>query len=75
MSGCELAVVVVRMPRRQVVRFQGMLDGEDGLAILRCRDAAADTQQLWTTRARLGELRAWIAGLPAKMRVEVVREA
>ncbi len=74
MSGSDLAVVVVRMPRRQVVRFQGMLDGEDGLAILRCRDAAGDAQQLWTTRSMLGELRAWVASLPVEMQVEVVRE-
>jgi len=72
--GSELAVIVVRMPAGQVVRFQGMLDGEDGLAILRCRDTTRGTQQLWTTYSMLDALYAWIDSLPEVLQVEVVRE-
>ncbi len=72
--GSELVIVVVRIPARQVVRFQGMLDGEDGLAILRCRDTTRDTQQLWTTRSMLDALYAWVGSLPEALQVEVLWE-
>lgn len=74
MNGSDLAVVVVRLPKKQVVRFQGILAGEDGLATLRCRDEGNIEQQLWTTRAQLGELYAWLRGLPAELGIEIVRE-
>jgi len=70
----DLAIIVVRLPAGQVVRFQGMLDGEDGLATLRCRDPETNEQQLWTTQGQLAELRAWIDSLPDELQVEMVRE-
>lgn len=74
MSMSDLAIIVVRLPAGQVVRFQGMLDGEDGLAILRCRDPETNEQQLWTTQDQLGELRAWIGSLPGALQIEEIRE-
>jgi len=74
MSMSDLAIIVVRLPAGQVVRFQGILDGEDGLATLRCRNPETNEQQLWTTQAQLGELRAWIGSLPDALQVEIVRE-
>jgi len=73
-TDAELAIIVVDVTARQVVRFQGILDGEDGLAALRCRDPAGNEQQLWTTRARLAELRSWLQGLPPSLQVNVIRE-
>jgi len=74
MSMSDLAIIVVRLPAGQVVRFQGVLDGEDGLATLRCRNPETNEQQLWTTQAQLGELRGWINSLPDALQVEIVRE-
>jgi len=67
----DLAIIVIRLPAGQVVRFQGMLDGEDGLATLRCRDAARNEQQIWTTQAQLNQVRSWILSLPDELQVEV----
>lgn len=74
MSASDLAIIVVRLPPGQVVHFQGILAGEDGLAALRCRDPQNIEQQLWSTRGRLDELRAWLDSLPASLGVEVIRE-
>lgn len=70
----DVVIVVVRLPRRAVVRFQSLLGGEDGLATLRCMDKSGDEQELWTTKAQTNELRQWLAGMPPALRVEVVRE-
>ncbi len=70
----DAVIVVVRLPRRSVVRFQSLLGGEDGLATLRCMNKSGDEQELWTTKAQTGELRRWLAGMPPALRVEVVRE-
>ncbi len=69
-----MAIIVIRLPAAQVVRFQGMLDGEDGLATLRCGDSVRTEQQLWTTRNQVKELQLWLSSLPASLHVEVVRE-
>lgn len=71
---CETAIVAVRLPDEQVVRFQGILGSEDGLATMRCRDPERAEQELWTTVAQLDELHAWLASLPESLQFEVVRE-
>lgn len=70
----ETAIVVIRLPDEQVVRFQGILGGEDGLATMRCRDPEKVEQELWTTVAQLDELHAWLASLPESLQFEVLRE-
>jgi len=70
----DTVIIVVRLPEHSVVRFQGLLGGEDGLATLRCMDKASGDQELWTTRVQTDEVRQWLAGMPPELEVEVVRE-
>lgn len=74
MTDARVAIVVLRVPASQAVRLQGMLAGEDGLATMRCRDPERQEQELWTTPARLQELRDWLGSLPAGLGLECVRE-
>ena len=70
----DVAVVEVRLPDQYAILFQGMLGGEDGLATLRCSGSGRSVQQLWTSWARLPEVREWLDSLPGFLQVEVVRE-
>lgn len=74
MTMSDTMVIVVRLPRRAVIRFQSLLGGEDGLATLRCMNAASGEQELWTTKAQESELRQWLAGMPSELGIEVVRD-
>lgn len=67
-------IIEVAVPPQQVVLFQSILCGEDGLAVMRCRDPQGKKQQLWTTRAMLPEAYAWLDALPASLQIEVVGE-
>ncbi len=66
--------VEISLARGREAWFQALLQGEDGLAVDRCLDPQGRTQQLWTTRAMLPELREWLASLPAALDVRVLRE-
>jgi len=70
----ETWVVTVRLPNDQVIRFQSILDGENGLAVMRCRHPERLEQELWSTVAQRDALHDWLASLPASLQFEVVRE-
>jgi len=74
MSFSRVAVVVVRLPDRAVVRFQGILGGEDGLATPRCIHYGRRELELWTTEAQLHELHAWLQCLPPELELEILGE-
>ncbi|MDQ6986188.1 MAG: hypothetical protein Q9M25_00080 [Mariprofundaceae bacterium] len=65
-------IVRVCLPDRSVVRFQGMLCGEDGLATLRSQGGGPGEHELWSTRAQQQILNAWLDSLPESLDVEVV---
>ena len=70
----ETLIVELRVPRQSVILLQGLLEGEDGLAVMRCMDASHECQQLWSTPEQREELYAWLQGLPKSMQVEFKRE-
>lgn len=74
MAGSDTMIVEIAVPPKQVVLLQSILCGEDGLAVMRCRDPQGERQQLWTTRTMLDEVYAWLASLPESLDVEVVDE-
>ena len=67
-------IVEVSMPARQQVRFQNILQGEDGLAVVRCFDPEKKRMQLWTVPAQKEELYDWLAGLPKSLELQLLRE-
>ncbi|MDQ6959005.1 MAG: DUF4911 domain-containing protein [Mariprofundaceae bacterium] len=74
MKSSDIIILVVWLPKYAVVRFQSILDGEDGLATLRCTDKTSGEQELWTTKVQMDELRRWLAGMPPELEVKIVRE-
>jgi len=70
----DTLIVEVQLPPQQVVFFQGLLQGEDGLAVMRCFDPNRLRQQLWTSAAQRQELMDWLRGLPSSIGLEVLGE-
>ena len=65
-----IAVLRLAMPRASVVRVQGVLEGMDGLGVL--RGGADGRPELWTPAARADEAAAWLEGLPPAWQVRLV---
>ena len=74
MSKRDTAIVVVRVKPAEALLFQGLLQGQDGLAVMRSRDADRSLHELWTVSAQLPELYAWLHGLPRHLGVRVMAE-
>ncbi len=62
------------MPPAHSLRFQSLLEGEDGLAVSRCFDPEHRRQQLWTTPSQRIDLLDWLSQLPESLEVEVTGE-
>ena len=74
MSERDTAIVVVRVEPPAALLFQGLLQGQDGMAVMRSRDADRSLHELWTVPAQLAELHAWLEGLPPRLGVRVIAE-
>ena len=70
----DVIIVEVALPAKQVLLFQALLQGEDGLAVSRCLDPEHKVQQLWTTPAMRDELYAWLDSLPVELDLHIVGE-
>jgi len=70
----QTLIVEFIMPARQQNRFQGILQGEDGLAVVRCFDPEKKKIQLWTSVAQKEELYEWLNGLPEDLNIQVLSE-
>ncbi|MDX8391233.1 MAG: hypothetical protein R8K53_01525 [Mariprofundaceae bacterium] len=71
-NGFDTWIVRIRLPNRSVVRFQGILSAEDGLATLRSQGGAPGEHELWSTRAQQQALDAWLESLPDELEIEVM---
>ena len=70
----QVLVVEVDLVPRQLALFQALLQGEGGLATIRCRDPEKRKQQLWTSPSQRHELYAWFDSLPAELRPQLLGE-
>ena len=74
----QTLIIEIAIARRDSFRLQSLLEGEDGLAIVRCFDpnGAAEHihQQLWSTPAQRQSLHDWLNNLPHDLPVQIVRE-
>lgn len=73
-SDRDVVIVEVMLPPKQVLLFQALLQGEDGLAVSRCLDPERKVQQLWTTPSMRDELFEWLGSLPAGLDLHIVGE-
>jgi len=65
-------IVLIAMPDRAVVCFQGLLMGEDGLATLRGQAGGTGKLELWSTWSMEKELDDWLSSLPASLEIKVL---
>jgi len=70
----DIVIVEFLLPAAKAVLLQSILQGEDGLATIRCLDPEKKRQQFWTTPDQLADLYEWIRSLPASLQVEVIGE-
>jgi len=67
-------VVEVTLPPAQQIRFQAILQGEEGLAVVRCFDPEKKKQQLWVPVAQQEEFDDWLNSLPKTLELKVLRQ-
>ena len=67
-------IIEIELPVKLSFRFQMLLEGEDGLAVVRCYDPEHKKQQLWTTPSQRHALLDWLSTLPAALEVHVSGE-
>ncbi len=72
MPADEVWIVELRLKPADAACFQGILQGEEGLAVMRCFDPAGHRQQLWTSTAMRDELRAWLETMRGRADFEVL---
>jgi len=70
----QTLIVEFIMPARQQNHFQGLLQGEDGLGVVRCFDPEKKKMQLWTTVEQKEELYDWLHSLPDHLQVQILDE-
>ena len=67
----ETVIIEFDLQAPEQLLFQAMLQGEDGLAFVRCVDGV---QQLWTTSAQVEELKVWLKCLPESFNLTILKE-
>jgi len=70
----QTLIVEIALPPKQSLRFQMLLEVEEGLAVTRCFDPEHKKQQLWTTPSQRDELLAWLSSLPEALEIQVMDE-
>ncbi len=67
----EVLIVDITLDKRQMLLFQALLQGEDGLAVVRCFDAQHRDYELWSTSDQQDSLLHWLQHLPATLNVHI----
>jgi len=67
-------IIELCMESRQSALFQSILQGEDGLGVVRCFDPEKHKQQLWTTVDQKDDVYAWLNSLPENLNIRVSGE-
>jgi len=70
----QTLVLEFTLPARQQMRFQAMLQAEDGLAVVRCFDPEKKKHQLWTPAVQKEELYEWLESLPESLELKLLRQ-
>jgi len=70
----QTLIVEIALPPKQSLRFQMLLEVEEGLAVTRCFDPEHKKQQLWTTPSQRDELLGWLSSLPESLEIQVLGE-
>jgi glutamate racemase len=68
-ASLDTIIIPFELEKKQHLLFQALLQGEDGLAFVRCVDGV---QQLWTTSVQVEALKAWLKTLPKNMKLNIL---
>jgi len=67
-------IIEIAMPPVQLVLFQAILQGEDGLCVMRCFDPEKKKQQLWTTPGQKDDVYAFLNSLSDDLDIQLTGE-
>ncbi|MDQ6981398.1 MAG: DUF4911 domain-containing protein [Mariprofundus sp.] len=70
----QVLIVEFIIAPKQSVLFQSILQGEDGLGVVRCFDPEKKKQQLWTSADQKDEVYGWLKSLPKRLDIQVIGE-
>ena len=65
-------IVRVQVAPARMTLFQALVQAEEGLGVVRCRDPEGHVQEIWTTAAMRGELLRLLERLPDSLGVRVL---
>jgi len=67
----QTLIIELTIAATQSALFQSILQGEDGLGVVRCFDPDKQKQQLWTSALQKAEVYDWLNSLPASVQCHV----
>ncbi|MDX8406098.1 MAG: DUF4911 domain-containing protein [Mariprofundus sp.] len=70
----QVIVIELEIPSRQQILLQSILQGEEGIGVIRSFDRHTGRQQLWTTPAQKQEAYDWLASLNPEIECTVTAE-
>jgi len=70
----QTLIIELIIAPEQSILFQSILQGEDGLGVVRCFDPEKKKQQLWTSAGQKDAVYAWLNSLPASLEYHVTGE-
>lgn len=74
MSVAEVLIIELEIPPRQQILLQSILQGEDGLGVVRSFDPVNGRQQFWTTPDQRQEAYAFLYSLPESIGCRITGE-
>lgn len=74
MSVAEVLIIELEIPPRQQILLQSILQGEDGLGVIRSFDPVNGRQQFWTTPGQRQEAYAFLHSLPESIGCRITGE-
>ena len=67
-------IIEIAMQPVQLVLFQAILQGEDGLCVMRCFDPEKKKQQLWTTPGQKDDVYVFLNSLSDYLDIQLTGE-
>ncbi|TLS76664.1 DUF4911 domain-containing protein [Mariprofundus erugo] len=70
----QVLIIELEIPQQQQILLQSILQGEDGLGVVRSFDRVSGRQQFWTTPDQREEAYAWLDSLPEAIGCRITGE-
>jgi len=70
----DVVIIELEIPQSQQILLQSILQGEDGIGVIRSFDHCDGRQQFWTTASRRQDAYDWLDSLPDTIGCRVTGE-